>query len=168
MATSSSTMNFNFCILRRLQKTILRHLLLCKNMRKPRIWIWKPFLSTCCLGARWGDFHFLQFDERTRRFKLQSIEVSYCDWGAANVWCHAHSLHFSNARFWRTNKAAHWSTRSLRRALAASVPRLGPQRFRNSFCFQVGVFFCQNSSTKKQLLYSLIHIWSIVWKADLY
>ena len=55
-------------------------LFLCKNMPK------RGFQTILVYMLPWSTLRglsFSQFDQRTHRFNLQSIEVSYCDWGAA-------------------------------------------------------------------------------------
>ena len=52
----------------------------CKNMPK------RGFQTILVYMLPWSTLRglsFSQFDQRTHRFNLQSIEVSYCDWGAA-------------------------------------------------------------------------------------
>jgi len=72
-------MNFNFCILRHLHNPVSMQ----KHAKTRNLDLKTILVHMLPWSTFFADFHFLQFDERTRRFKLQSIEVSFCDWGAA-------------------------------------------------------------------------------------
>lgn len=146
--TSSSTMNFKCCILRHLHNPVSMQ----KHAKKRGIWISNHSCLHVALEHVFCGLSFSQFDERTCRFNLRSIAVSYCDWGAAILWCPRvlHSLH------WQRALLGAW-THQIVAGRPLAVPRLvGPPKIPGvHLVFRLAWFFCQNSATKYQLYTAL-------------